>query len=221
MKTVASTSYTVAWFKIADIIARGEKERALHMYPLLMHSVSDPAISFQLEGDILMAFDDIMAIDRYHQAAELYKKSGKIKQAISIYEHVLVRVEDEKILKELLDLYVLCHDLAGFVRIFIKLSKFYVSHDYPNVLDEFVESYQHKIPANFFVAMYAQYIRILLMDRIDLNDLNKKVEFCLQLFLNLLEDNYAIEKEFQQFLSELNVLDPQVFQQAQNYLCQK
>ena len=99
MKTFASESYTIAWFKIADFVSRGEKERALHMYPLLMHSISEPAISYQLEGDILLAFDDMAALECYRKAVELYKKSGKLRQAIGVYEHASLFVQDEKILK--------------------------------------------------------------------------------------------------------------------------
>jgi hypothetical protein len=89
---VASESYTIAWFKIADFVARGEKERALTVYRLLMYSVAEPALSYQLEGDILLAFDDDAAIDRYHVAANLYKKSGKMQKMKKYLKHCLIPI---------------------------------------------------------------------------------------------------------------------------------
>ncbi|MBI2344482.1 hypothetical protein HYV10_00220 [Candidatus Dependentiae bacterium] len=221
MKTFASESSTVAWFKIADFIARGEKERALHMYPLLMHSISDPAISLQLEGDILLAFDDMAALERYHQAVDLYKRTGKIRQAIGVYEYVSLFVEDEIILKELLDLYILCHDTVGFIQAFIKLSKFYLDHGYHQVLHEFVEVYQETIPVQFFVVLYANYLKIILLYEITVDSLEQSVEYCLKLFVHALEHNYAVEKEFQKFLSDLKVLNIELFKKAEIYLYQK
>lgn len=221
MKTFESASSTVAWFKIADFVARGEKERALHMYPLLMHSVSDQAFSLQLEGDILLSFGDMLALERYHAAVQIYKKSGRIRQAISVYEHVSALVEDETVLQELLNLYLLCHDSTGFVQAFMKLSKFYIAHGYYNMLHELVNSYQNVIPADFFVLLYAQYVRTLLMYEIKVDDFDYKVEYCLELFIQSLQSHHNLEKDFQRFLSDLKALNIKLFEKAQNYLCLK
>ena len=221
MKTFASESYTIAWFKIADFVARGEKERALHMYPLLMHSISEPAISYQLEGDILLAFDDMAALECYRKAVELYKKSGKFRQAIGVYEHASLFVQDEKILKELLDLYILCDDIVGFNVIFVKLAKFYVHHGYQSILGDFVESCKEMMPIKFLSLVYAHYIRLLMMYDLKIDDFSEKVEFCLQLFLKSFESNHNLEKEFQKFLSELKILNQIEFEKAQKILCKK
>lgn len=220
MKTLASESYTVAWFKIADFVSRGEKERALHMYPLLMHSISEPAISYQLEGDILLSFDDMAAFKCYAKAVELYKKSGKIRQAIGVYEHASLFVDDEKILKELLDLYVLCDDITGFNLIFSKLAKFYLNHGYQSVLLDFVESCKEIMPIKFVALVYAYYIRLLMIYGLKKDDFGDKVEFCLELFLKSFEHN-NLEKEFQKFLSELKALNPIEFEKIQKILCKK
>lgn len=102
MRLLRSDSYNVAWFKLADFVSRGEKERALSVHKLLMHSVQDEAVPYQLEGDILLAFDDDAALDRYHVAANIYKKASKMKQAASVYEHVTFFKQDEKILEAFL-----------------------------------------------------------------------------------------------------------------------
>ena len=51
-----SDKYTIAWFKLAECVAKGEKEKAFGVYRLLMHSLEDQAYAYQLEGDLLDAF---------------------------------------------------------------------------------------------------------------------------------------------------------------------
>jgi tetratricopeptide (TPR) repeat protein len=85
-----SNKQIVAWFKIAEFVSRGEKERALALYRLLAHAINDPAFAQQLEGDILLSFNDEHAFERYAQAVQLYCKSGKVSEAAAVYEHLLV-----------------------------------------------------------------------------------------------------------------------------------
>lgn len=80
---------SIAWFKLAELIARGEKEKALNLYRLLSHSFDEQAYVLQLEGDILWAFDDRDAAERYRQAAFLYRKEQKVVAAAAVYEHLL------------------------------------------------------------------------------------------------------------------------------------
>ncbi len=86
MKQFSSDTYTVAWFSLAECVARREKERALGLLRLLSHSFDDQALAFQLEGDVLYAFNDVLAEKKYVQAAALYKNQGKMVHAISLYE---------------------------------------------------------------------------------------------------------------------------------------
>jgi tetratricopeptide (TPR) repeat protein len=80
---------SVAWFKLADLIARREREKALNVFRLLSHSLTNKAYVLQLEGDILWAMEDKLALDRYKQAAFLYQKEKRIIDAISIYENLI------------------------------------------------------------------------------------------------------------------------------------
>ncbi len=91
MKLLSSGPHNVAWFKLAEFIVRKEKERALSVFKLLVHSITDQAFTNQLEGDILLAFDDAGALDRYHTAAHLYKQDHNYQKAIAVYEHVATR----------------------------------------------------------------------------------------------------------------------------------
>src|SRR3989339_170090 len=110
MKLLSSGSYNIAWFKLADFVARGEKERALNVYKLLMHSIADEAFAYQLEGDILLSFHDDKAIDRYNFAAKLYKKNGDYQKAIAMYEHILSLKDNITTMEALLQIYEFLSD---------------------------------------------------------------------------------------------------------------
>jgi len=89
MKHVSSDKYSVAWFKLAECVARGEQERAFGVYRLLSHSFEDKAFAHQLAGDLYLAFDNPeLAIDKYEQAAQLYKKDGRLSEATAVYDHL-------------------------------------------------------------------------------------------------------------------------------------
>lgn len=93
MRQVSSDKYTIAWFKLAECIARGEREKALGVYRLLSHSIDDPAYALQLEGDIFWTFNDCnAALEKYHEAAVLYKINQKYSQAFSVWEQILLLV---------------------------------------------------------------------------------------------------------------------------------
>ena len=80
---------SLAWFKLAEFVSRGERERALSVYRLLMHTVDDPAFAKQLEGDLLGSFEQPGAFDSYMHAIELYRKNNKTAQAMAICEQVV------------------------------------------------------------------------------------------------------------------------------------
>lgn len=88
--------YQLAWFKLSEFIRRGEKERALAIYKLLMHTVDDHAFAKQLEGDLLLFFNDQDATTSYLTAAQLYKKAGKLAQATAVYEHLVAQFPHEE-----------------------------------------------------------------------------------------------------------------------------
>ena len=89
MKQMQKDKYTIAWFKIAECVSRGEKERALGVYRLLSHSFNDDAVARQLEADIYLSCNEKeRAIDLYKQAIELYKKSERFMEADAINEHL-------------------------------------------------------------------------------------------------------------------------------------
>lgn len=80
----------IAWFKLAEFIRRGEKERAFSLYRLLQHSITDQSFLKKLEADIWFAFDPLVAQDYYSAAAHAYKQEGRLEQALLLYEQLVV-----------------------------------------------------------------------------------------------------------------------------------
>ncbi|MBU1008170.1 hypothetical protein KKA53_03780 [Candidatus Dependentiae bacterium] len=115
-------SASVAWFKLAELVSRGEKEKTLTLYRLLSHSFDERAYVLQVEGDILWAFEDKEAIGRYKQAAFLYQKENKIHASIAVYEHiVIIKPDDYESHKNLVLLYAQHGDKEKFMKHFMFL----------------------------------------------------------------------------------------------------
>jgi hypothetical protein len=101
MKHMQSDKQTIAWFKIAECVSRGEKERALGVYRLLSHSFNDNAVAFQLEADIYLSFDEQhKAVDLYHHAIKAYQKTGRLLEAVAICEHLLTITPNDFLLRK-------------------------------------------------------------------------------------------------------------------------
>ncbi len=106
MRHVPNDKYTIAWFKLAECIAKGEKEKAFGVYRLLSHSLEDQAYAYQLEGDLLDAFQDGRAPEKYAQAAHVYHHTHRYKEACALYEELIFLLpHDDKHLTRLLEIY--------------------------------------------------------------------------------------------------------------------
>ena len=79
----------VAWFRLAELVSRGEREKALTLYRLLSYSFKNKAYALQVEGDLLWSMEDKRAINKYSQAAYLYEEDKDIVAAIGVFEHLL------------------------------------------------------------------------------------------------------------------------------------
>ncbi len=108
MKQTQGDKHTIAWFKIAECVSRGEKERAFGVYRLLSHSFNDNAIARQLEADIYCSFGEIeQAIALYQQAMECYAKSDRFLEAAAIGEHLIhLRPADMVLYRKMIQLYI-------------------------------------------------------------------------------------------------------------------
>ncbi len=120
MNQIGSTS--IAWYKLAELIAKREREKALNVYRLLSHSFIDKAYALQLEADILYSLQDKDAIEKYKQAAFLYKQERRWINAVYVYEHLLdLDANNAEVIGLLLDLYAKIDLVPKFDRLFDSL----------------------------------------------------------------------------------------------------
>jgi hypothetical protein len=106
MRYTPNDKYTIAWFKLAECVSKGEKEKAFGVYRLLMHSIEDQAYAYQLEGDLLSAFDDDRASEKYAHAAHLYHHNKRYKEAATLYKSLFfAAVHKKNYLIALIDVY--------------------------------------------------------------------------------------------------------------------
>jgi hypothetical protein len=79
---------SIAWFKLAEFVGRKEKERALYLFRLLVHSIADTALVAQLEGDLLAAFGDEKAVESYEKAMRCYLATERLCDARLLFERI-------------------------------------------------------------------------------------------------------------------------------------
>ncbi|MBN2267551.1 MAG: hypothetical protein JW725_04420 [Candidatus Babeliaceae bacterium] len=104
MKQEVPEKSNIAWFKLAEFITRGEKERALSIYRLLSYSITDQALVAQLEGDILQAFNDERAIDSYQRAIDIYHHHRAYVNIIDLARQIISIFLDRERVSEVDDL---------------------------------------------------------------------------------------------------------------------
>ena len=218
MRVLISESYNIAWFTLADYVARGEKERALSMHRLLMHSVQDVAIAQQLEGDILLAFGDDTAFDKYYTAAILYKQSGKYQQAISVCLQVCALKEDERILQILLDIYALLHNKSATLETFSRLAKVYISQNNTELLQKTFQDHFLQSCTLTQALLTARLVRALLLYDERNTNITTYMQKTLDLFRVSLQSSQLQHTDLQKFLSEVKVLNFDEYKKAEIYL---
>lgn len=218
MKTLTSESYNVAWFKLADFVARGEKERALSVLRLLMHSVSDEALTYQLEGDILRAFQDGSAIDRYHTAADLYQKLGKFQQAISSHQHAVMFQENEKTLQALLQIYLISQQKSGIIISFSKLAPLLITTHDSDYLINYINSITEKLNLELQIILYAQLAIALLLHDVTYEKTSEIIQKTIDLFQKDLKISNQKSSHLQKFLTDVKSLSDKEYKKAEFYL---
>jgi lipopolysaccharide biosynthesis regulator YciM len=190
MRLLESGSSNIAWFKLADFVARGEKERALNVHKLLMYSVEEQAFAYQLEADILLSFDDDLALSKYHAAANLYKKQEKYQRAIDVYRHVLLQKEDVSIIEALLDVYHFLHIREQILATFFLLAKACVLKKDVGFLFGRLYRFSMSDDKKMYAELYGALIRAMLLHDAE----NKQIKIYLQQAIDLYQECDALEE---------------------------
>lgn len=150
---------SISWFKLAEFVERGEKERALGIYKLLALSIHDLAFTYQLEGDILLAFDDQQATTKYLQAAEHYIKQNNFNAAIGTLNHLAILTPTNLVAWEMLSELYLKHFLSK-IMIHLRNLVNYKQFDCAQVCLEKViaihQTNQNKIELDVFISDLAK-----------------------------------------------------------------
>jgi len=186
------------------------------VYRLLSHSLDDPALVRQLEGDILLAFEDEDAIEKYQQAAQMYDSEGRKIEAAALYEHLLTMMkEDAQYRKMVIDLY---RDLGIASKVMIhqeKLLKWALDNknweEAIHIADQ-VEGSSDWVRA---AELYEQ-IMFAMLDSSDkspdtiMNDVAQKA-ICIWL-------RAAEQQKLHQFLDKIKVVDENLYNKACKYM---
>lgn len=214
MRHLPSDKYNIAWFKLAEFVARGEKERALGMYRLLIHSFDDKALAYQLEGDLHLAFKDtVLAIGCYNQAAALYCLSEKYIEAAAIYEHIkMLNPYHHEAVSQLVHLYKLLQQEGPFERSVEDLCQLFLHKDEVAKVEHLLASEQEVLSSILQGKIY-RLLTFYALDRsLHEEQVMHYVRNAIDHFLKV-DDAHHIRS----FFAKLHVASPEVYQEAVTY----
>lgn len=211
MKHVPSDKYSVAWFKLAECVARGEKERALGVYRLLSYSFDDQAFACQLAGDLLRSFDDNTAIEQYYQAAQLYQKAHRFLESAAVYEHLIHLIPDKELyLINLVELYTHMHDMGHAAYHMTQLLDILSKKQKWDDMHDLITKYSAFIETHHAVKMYKK----IIFDVIDKEEVpHERIHSYIKKIIELLLMS-GDDRKLQQFLSELKACNESYYQHA-------
>lgn len=106
MTHISPEKNNIAWFKLAELVSRREKERALGIYRLLSHSLFNQAYIMHLEAEVLAAFQDTKAQHAYLRAALLYEEQGNFFLALTLYRILVESYANESFMHKIQELSV-------------------------------------------------------------------------------------------------------------------
>ncbi len=210
-----SNKYSVGWYKLAEFVVKKEKEKALGILRLLVHSLNDSAFASQLEGDLLSSFQDPKAIDCYVKAAQLFEKSSKTIEAVSVYEHLLtISPETVEYLQKLLALYQILGNENKILASWVSLLDILVKKNMRNEVDELCSQsntiFSDPLIVHQYVVMsFLRYGEVYGGHEgyggFDRHILNYHIERAIRYFINL------DETSLNQFIARLSALDAQSY----------
>lgn len=216
MKHLSQDKYTIAWFKLAECVSRGEKERAFGVYRLLSHSIDNHAFACQLQGDLHFSFDDVeSAIAKYFDAAHLYEAEERFLEAAAVYENLLsLRPTIERYRERIIALYQrlnipskVLHHRMELIEQCMNEHKFKEAQAHLAALDDFVAP-------ELVAAMYEKFIVTAIENGdVHADQIEKNLKALIDIYLT-----HELNKRMRQFLSKLEVVEPRWHEKASSLL---
>lgn len=216
MRHLPSDKYNVAWFKLAEFVVRGEKERALGMYRLLVHSFDDKALARQLAGDLLLSFKDVAgALLCYQEAAGIYQDGKRLIEAAAVYEHIgTLAPDDYESMYQLLLLYTTLKNEARFGACIQRFCKLLVQKNEINKIEQLIYEFPDMVVGQIKADIY----RTITLYAIQQNfDEQQILQYLTQTFDILLQSNVDYHC-IQSFLASLHILDAHYYARALEYI---
>ncbi|MBN1549778.1 hypothetical protein JW872_03910 [Candidatus Babeliales bacterium] len=217
MKQLLSEKYTVAWFKLAEFVSRGEKERALAMYRLLAHSLDDKAFVEQLQGDILLSFQDVTAFDHYVDAALLYQKQGRMNEAIAVYEHlVMLEPVDKEAVERMLEIYSAGQNEPRLIHATERLMRLLMENHHFELVSWLLQKVDGTDSVSKFSTVHQELIQNWSKEKPGITSV-------LMVHVTKLIDTYLLAKQqrlLQTFLTMLEMVNKPLYTEAFNYMHQ-
>lgn len=214
MKHFPSDKYNLAWFKLAECVSRGEKERALGVYRLLSYSISDKAYALKLEGDILFAFKDSLATQRYQAALTAYCSQGRLREAAAISEYLItLNDNDRDLLEQLFALYKQLGNQKKIVHSALLLMMCLLKQADFTGLEELIKNHLDTIPQD-----YQRFFKGIVVRYIQNEHAPRQLGF--QLVAKMLDCLCGLPHapELQQFLCELEAINHEYYNFALDYM---
>lgn len=216
MAQLQSGKYSIAWFKLAEFVVRKEKERALSIYRLLAHSLHDDALSCQLEGDLLLSFNDtVKALDLYIRAAQLYEANQRFMQAAAVYEHIITLMADQQLAIEyifkLVELYVKINNTIKITTALFILADTLIKDDLFDQLEQILHNSLLTDEQKYKVGEFALTKLIEKKPHVE-SCLLALLDYCLAYCIALNDD-----EKLSTLLTKLHLLSPELFTYAQAY----
>lgn len=214
MKQAPVEKYTIAFFRLAEYVSRGEKERALGVYRLLSHSFDDLAFARQLEGDILLSFKDDGAQDKYFQAAQLYQKDMRLRQATAVYEHLLTLYpKNISYISSIIDVYCQLHMLDRAKMYVVKLLDLAVTHAHIPIISQILLSHEDLFSSHERAQYHEQFVYAILKAKYSSDNIIREH------IKRVIDSMYDIQakEELKYFFTMLNAHDAKEYLYAFNY----
>ena len=212
MKQDRSNKYNLAWFKLAEFVSRGEKEKALGIFKLLAHSLNDVAYIYKLEGDILFAFNDKKSEEFYSKSASFYRKGNNKYEAISLYLNLLsINPDSEHYLESLMDLYEELNLDEKSIKGINFLFDLYVNKkDFPKI-SNILKILDKKNKPDILANLHKD-----LLFELCINGKNKRLMILYHLKRSI--EGLIDLPDFNQFLSELELTNKDIYEDAIKYI---